>query len=197
SGADWLPTLWEWAGGDAAALPPDLDGGSLAPALRALGAGGPGRPLPPIDRGGELVTHSPHYVLTADGWKNQRPSSAIYDGRWKLVAWYETGEILLYDLAADPSESADVGDARPAVRRDLWVRLRDYLAAVDAKLPTLDPAHPANPGGEGDADADGLPDDWEFATLLSARFDGTSDPDADGASNADEYAAGSDPLTAP
>ena len=158
-GVDLLPTIWELAGGEAAELPDAIDGGSLVSAITAISRG---RECPRIMRPGELVVHSPHYVLSKDLAKNQRPSSSIYDGKWKLVAWYETGEIHLFNLHKDISESSDVSDEYPAVKQDLWIRLRDYLSEVDAMMPTLDPAHESHANDPADADADGLSDTCEF-----------------------------------
>jgi arylsulfatase A len=192
-GIDWLPTIWEMAGGDTSKLPSKIDGGSLVTAIKNAGDG---KSLSTVQRPGEIVVHSPHYVTTKNLDKNQRPSSSIYDGKWKLVAWYETGDIHLFDLDADISESTDVGDQYPTVKRKLWIRLRDYLSEVNAKMPTLDPAHAshADPKRE-DADADGLPDTWEFQNLLTHHFDASDDPDGDGKSNAQELAAETDPLS--
>jgi hypothetical protein len=49
-----------------------------------------------------------------------------------------------------------------------------------------------------DSDGDGLPDEWEAAHGFSATNanDAILDHDADGASNAEEYLAGTDPLNA-
>lgn len=48
-----------------------------------------------------------------------------------------------------------------------------------------------------DLDEDGLPDTWERAYFPSIEsFDGSSDPDADGLTNAQEFAAGTHPLKA-
>ncbi|MEM9081895.1 MAG: hypothetical protein AAGC74_14520, partial [Verrucomicrobiota bacterium] len=78
----------------------------------------------------------------------------------------------------------------------LWKTLRDYLAEVDAQLPTLDPTHSDNPGTKDDADADGLPDAWEFRQLLTHALGPDDDPDEDGKTNRSEFEAHSDPLSA-
>lgn len=46
----------------------------------------------------------------------------------------------------------------------------------------------------GDLDADGLADDWELHQLKSLTFGPTDDPDQDGAANASERQAGTDPA---
>jgi len=194
-GIDILPTIWELAGGDSTALPTNIDGGSIVPAAKSITAGD--SIVPPIRRHGELVVHSPHYVLTKDGAKNQRPSSAIFDGEWKLVAWYETGEVQLFNLNADITESIEVSNKYSKVKRGLWIRLRNYLSSVDAKMPTLDPQHDSHADAkEGDADNDGLSDAWEFRQLLTHSFGPDDDPDDDGKSNLSEFKAQSDPLVA-
>ena len=45
-----------------------------------------------------------------------------------------------------------------------------------------------------DSDHDGLPDDWEVAFFGNLSRDGTGDFDRDGVSDADEFAAGTDPT---
>jgi hypothetical protein len=75
---------------------------------------------------------------------------------------------------------------------------------VNAQMPTLDPTYPGTTNGTfvlagatgslGDADSDGLNDDWEFRELLTYQFNGNDDPDHDGVSNAEELAQGTDPL---
>ena len=64
-----------------------------------------------------------------------------------------------------------------------------------AQFPALDASHPDNKGKPGDADADGLPDEWEIRNLLSFAQGSTDDPDGDGKNNAAEFAAKSDPLS--
>ncbi len=50
--------------------------------------------------------------------------------------------------------------------------------------------------GDTDADADGLPDDWERLSFGNLDQVASGDPDADGATNLAEWTAGTDPLSA-
>ncbi len=188
-GIDLLPTIWGLAGGHANQLPSDLDGTSISHWLF-------GDTNQVIQRPGELVVHSPHYVVSEDLAKNQRPSSALHAGPWKLVAWYETGDVHLFNLEEDLSESIDQSKEHPQIKLQLWKRLRDYLAKVEAQLPKLDPVHEMNTGKGDDADADGLPDHWEFRHLLTHSLGPEDDPDEDGISNKIEHIRGTDPLLA-
>jgi len=209
SGVDILPTIWEWATGSTANLPIGLDGGSLVPTIRsiALGSNSPVE----VVRGGEFVHHGPHYVGPQpwpNDWvqtaKDMRPRSSIHIGNYKLVADYETGKILLYNLTADIGEQSDLSNTELAIQWQLWVHLRDYLKMINAQMPTLDPSYqgtsqgkfvlPAATGSLGDADSDGLNDSWEFRELLTYALSGSEDTDHDGVSNANELTQGTDPL---
>ena len=50
--------------------------------------------------------------------------------------------------------------------------------------------------GAGDSDADGLDDDWEMAWFSTLARDGAADFDADGMTDAQEFRAGTNPLSA-
>jgi arylsulfatase A-like enzyme len=121
---DLYPTLLELAG--LVARPEQtLDGVSLAPVLRAVGD----RPLRP------LFWHFPHYHGSG-----HRPAGAVRRGRFKLVEWFETGTVELYDLAADPGESVDRAEAQPDTARALRDLLVSWRADVGARMPEPHPA---------------------------------------------------------
>jgi arylsulfatase A-like enzyme len=207
-GIDILPTIDELATGSLTNLPVNVDGGSIVPVIRNMALG---LTPPDVSRQGELVHHAPHYVGPLpwpDDWqlnaKDARPRSAIHVGRYKLVANYESGAIELYDLEGDIGELNNLSDTQLAIKWQLWVRLRDYLKLINAQMPTLDPTYKgtnhgdfvlaASTGPLGDADSDGLNDDWEMRELLTYRFNGSEDPDHDGVTTAQELALGTDPL---
>ena len=135
-GYDFLPTFAEWAGLAPKALPAGVEGGSFAPLLRTGGASATVRR--PRE---ELVFHFPHYQST-DG-----PHSAIRLGDLKLIYFYETDKVSLFDLSRDIGERTDLAEQAPAEASRLRKRLEQYLVAVNAQLPTPNPQFdPANPG---------------------------------------------------
>ncbi len=143
-GYDLLPTLCEWAGVPAKALPKDLDGGSIAP---LLAAGGVGSVVRSHD---DLVFHFPHYQ------SGHTPHSAIRVGSLKLLLFYEDDSVKLFDLASDLGEQHNLAGQRPAETKQLKQRLVTHLAAVNAQLPApnprFDPDAPVTPqprGGRG------------------------------------------------
>ncbi len=120
---DWTPTFL-----NAAKLKPDtdLDGVSLLPALE-------GQKIP--DR--NLYWHIPHYTN-----QGSRPGGAIRSGNtsWKLVVNYEDGSHELYNLAADPGESRDIANSRPAIAQGLRQQFDTWLKSVDAQTNEPNPA---------------------------------------------------------
>ena len=93
---DFYPTILELAG-----LPPQpdrhLDGTSFVPALK--GDQLPERPL---------FWHYPHY-----GNQGGTPSGAVRLGQWKLIEWYEQGNLELFNLATDIGEQNDLAQRYP------------------------------------------------------------------------------------
>jgi arylsulfatase A-like enzyme/GH43 family beta-xylosidase len=97
-----------------------LDGEDVLPAL--LGNSVDGRTAPifwrrPPDRPGH-----------AD---EDNPDLAVRDGKWKFLVNYDGSQPQLYDLAADPSESANLAEAHPEIVR----HLHTAVTAWNAKLP--------------------------------------------------------------
>lgn len=116
---DFYPTLLELAGAKAPAGQ-ILDGTSLVPLLRGRAA---------LDRR-DLFWHFPCYVGRAT------PSSAIREGRYKLVEFFENGgRVELYDLSADPAERHDLAATSPDIAQTLTTRLRAWQSATAAALP--------------------------------------------------------------
>jgi len=102
-----------------------FDGVDLSPILRDPGAR--------LDR--SLYWHYPHYHPGG-----ATPYAAIRSGDWKLIQNYENGRNELYNLAADPGESHDLGPEQPdrvmALARDLFA----WQGKVGAQWPMPNPA---------------------------------------------------------
>lgn len=81
-----------------------------------------------------LYWHLPHY-------HHSTPASAIRQGDWKLIEFYETGKAELYDLAQDIGEQQDVASAHPQVVTHLKADLDAWKSRVQARLPTANAAY--------------------------------------------------------
>ena len=127
SGVDLLPTIAELSG-NKEPLSAQVEGGSLVPILKNAGQGEVKRARE------EFVVHFPHYDKDLVG-----PATAIYLGDLKLVRIYETGERRLYDVTKDIAEKNDLAKQQPDKVAALDQRLTDYLKAVKAEMPSLNP----------------------------------------------------------
>lgn len=138
STVDWYPTLLELAGLEA---PPTqrLDGISLVPVLR-------GESRLPRER---LYWHFPCYVGKAT------PSSAIRDGDFKLIEFFENGgSVELYNLRSDPGEQHDLAARMPAKAESLHRALMEWQETTKAAMPRgantlFDPDAERPRGGQG------------------------------------------------
>ncbi len=127
NGYDLFATISELLG-IAALLPADQDGGSLAPVLLA------GADV--VERAsGDFIWYYPHYR----NMKGVFRQAAIRSGDYKLVKFYEKGDLHLYDLSKDLSEANDLAESMADKADDLHMKLNAYLAAVGAKIPTQNP----------------------------------------------------------
>ena len=121
---DFYPTMLEMAG-----LPPrpkqHIDGISLVPLLRDK----------KIDRGA-IYWHYPHY-----GNQGGAPGSAIREGNWKLIEWFENGRLELYNLKRDIGEKNNLTDKYPEIVKRLHNKLIAWQKEVDAKYPSPNPEY--------------------------------------------------------
>jgi arylsulfatase A-like enzyme len=120
SGIDLLPTLCAITG---AAAPSDLDGEDLSAAL--LGKSVP-RTRPLFWEYGRNETSFVYPKLAAD----RSPSIAIRAGRWKLLVNADGSRAELYDLAADPNETADLAERQRDVAAPLVEKARAWRASL-------------------------------------------------------------------
>jgi len=120
---DLVPTVCDLAS-VTEPLPAGIEGGSFWPLLTNGGSGTVKRPRE------EFVVHYPHYDKDEDG-----PASAILLGDLKLIRFYETGALHLFDLSKDLGEQHDLAEELPEKAAELQKRLDAYLTAVHAEMP--------------------------------------------------------------
>ncbi|XOV93719.1 MAG: sulfatase [Bacteroidota bacterium] len=75
----------------------------------------------------DMVWHYPHYH--GSGWA---PGSAIRSGKWKLIEFSETGEVELYDLRDDISETNDISELLPQKTQMLREQMHAQLDSMQA-----------------------------------------------------------------
>ena len=121
---DFYPTLLELC--DLPLRPQQhCDGVSLAPVLL--------NPQAKFDRG-PIFWHYPHY-----GNQGGTPGSALRCGKWKYIEFYEDHSVRLFDLEQDVSEKHNVADVYPDLVRQFHSLLHEWLEAVDAWYPEVNP----------------------------------------------------------
>jgi len=120
---DFLPTLAAGLGHDLADLP-DHEGQNLLPLI--------GDPQAKLARQ-TLYWHYPHY------YPRMTPGSAIRDGNWKLIHFYENDGVELYDLTEDPGEKNDLSASQPARVRELRSKLDQWRKTTGANAPRPNP----------------------------------------------------------
>jgi arylsulfatase A len=94
------------------------DGRSLVPVL--TGTGGLGRDA--------IYWHYPHYNKHPHSF----PSGVIRAGDWKLIESFETGQLLLINLAKDIGETTDLSEKKPEKVAELYGKLKAWQDQVGA-----------------------------------------------------------------
>ena len=118
---DIFPTLAELAG-----VPVDyeIEGRSLVPHLLRSEA---------LDRE-TLYWHYPHYHLGM-------PGGVIREGYYKLIEYFETGELELYNLREDLHESSNLAADLPEKAKELQKKLKSWREENRASMPTPNPEY--------------------------------------------------------
>jgi arylsulfatase A-like enzyme len=123
SNLDFAETFLDIAGAE---IPADMQGASLVPIL--------GGTTP----GGWRKTHYYHYY-EYPGWHMVQRHEGVYDGRYKLINFYDLGEWELYDLQADPKEMTNqIGNPEYAetvkrMQRELAASRKQYQLPENVK----------------------------------------------------------------
>lgn len=121
---DFYPTLLDAAGLDR--LPDQhVDGASFFDQLTD--------PDKPLEREA-VFWHYPHY-----GNQGGAPASSVRWGDWKLIEFFETGHLALYNLREDVGETTNLADAEPVRRARLHTLLTDWRTEVEAAIPEPNP----------------------------------------------------------
>jgi arylsulfatase A-like enzyme len=82
-------------------------------------------------------THALISARSRSSWTDgsTRAAGAIRKGTYKLLEFFETGTVELYDLARDLGERHDLSAAEPAKARELREDLAAWRKRLDAKMP--------------------------------------------------------------
>jgi arylsulfatase A len=111
AGWDLLPTFAELAG-NSHTLSDSIDGGSFAKVLKNGGKG-------------KVVRRNEAFYFHR--YNNSYPHSAIIAGDLKLIHFWKTNKVELYNIADDPGEIRDISVNDPANVKTLDTRLVSYI----------------------------------------------------------------------
>jgi arylsulfatase A-like enzyme len=123
---DLHPTLLELTGAPKPENQP-LDGLSLVASLKSSGQKSLGRE--------DLFWHFPGYLGAGTNSWRTTPAGAIRHNDYKLIEFFETGTIELYDVVKDVSQEHDLAKEKPEVVKDLYARLVAWRESVKAPMP--------------------------------------------------------------
>jgi arylsulfatase A-like enzyme len=133
-GVDLMPTILEMANAKLSKISNDQprDGISLVNVLDGSSETIVERPV---------FWHFPAYLQgTVGGAKRDpfrtRPAGAVRLGDWKLIEFFETGKIELYNLVDDIGESNDVAASNPDRAALLLEKLKSWRETINAAVPT-------------------------------------------------------------
>ena len=130
-GVDFYPTLLEITGTQRRA-DYALDGLSFAPLLRD--------PAGKFDRPA-IFWHFPCFLQGSGdphgGPFRTTPAGAVRMGDWKLIEWFETGRLELYNLKQDLSETTNLAEQETGKLRELHQAMKAWREHVEAPIPSI------------------------------------------------------------
>jgi arylsulfatase A len=83
-----------------------------------------------------LFWHVPHY--SPQGGK---PASAIRKGKFKLIQYYETNTVEMFNLEIDPAETTNIYTQNKSAGDQLLQELNEWKVRMNAKLPKPNPGY--------------------------------------------------------
>ncbi len=135
----WMPALIKKSREDASIVTTD-DIFNTCMQLAGLPNKSPdGMSLVPIIQGWSFedrpyFLHFPHYSP-----QHGSPGAVMRKGKFKLVEWYETGTLELYNLSTDASETHDIATQNTALVKEMKTALDNWRTELGAKMPTPNP----------------------------------------------------------
>lgn len=81
-----------------------------------------------------LYWHYPHY-------HHSRPSGAVRNGDWKLIEFFDTGELELYNLQQDIGEAQNLATQYSVRVKEMHALLKQWRHSVNAQMPQPNPAY--------------------------------------------------------
>ena len=120
---DHYPTLLELAG-IADAPGHQVDGQSMVPLLTEAGT----------FKRDAIYWHYPHYHPGS-----ATPYSAVMQGEWKLIEFFEDMHVELFNLRRDPGESSNVAGEYAERTQKMTAQLHAWRESVGAQVPTPNP----------------------------------------------------------
>jgi len=122
AGWDLFPTFAELAGGQSVSKTLDTDGGSLVGLL--------------TDNAHATVIRT-NSALFFHRYHEGYPHSAVIDGNYKLLKFWKSGKVELYDLKSDIGEQRDISAENPKKTAELLQLLTTYFQQVNPQLLNL------------------------------------------------------------
>jgi uncharacterized sulfatase len=116
---DFYPTFLEIVGSNSKQA---LDGENILPLLKQTGM---------LERDA-IYWHYPHY-------HHSRPAGAIREGDYKLIEFFEDGQLELYNLKRDIGEKENLAAKMPEKAAELQGKLAAWRKSVGAKMPIPNP----------------------------------------------------------